>query len=618
MSTITIELADEDVIFIDDISPNIKIKRSLIPFDDVKIDDVVDVYYDEDSDTDIKHRYIVTNVDDEFIKLEWQKQFNESMLVEGPVKNLFKKPTEKDQLKKAIQKDNKKLDKQNEKIRDKAIKLLKRDVGSEGREWKFYLQNPDGSYGDPIDQAAAKKIYSSKGTSPSVLNAIVVTKYGFIVRRGMEDTHGKGVKFTPENMKLKQGYSVPVKQAKKQTQQTEADPVEEQPVEKYSAKLLDKLTKVATATGMRITDLQGKEVKLNTVELTPETINQYVVAIKGVNPAPLSDWLDKAVSANIITENCDVEEVMKNKSLLESPVIKFNDDEINNPNSVSLRNVVDRATAEEDARKEAERFEKETAELREKAQPVIEQLDKMLHSTQPIENVLEMLHDKLVPEQGKSETVAGELVRAMMRLLYRDYNDGDKFFQSYGLETCASSASYLAANGFEKQIDNILDDAYRLADDDDKYTESLMSLTKDVVHHIKENTELLWTPNEEDSRDYDIDYIEEKQPRYEYSIYASEDVETLVDRGVLNAWDLNKYVESQLEWTREYEGAEVSRPWTHTSTEVTIENLTKDGYDLIHDSYIRDPDGFWADLVAEYADELADSDEDEYDDEYDG
>ena len=138
MSTITLELADNDVIFIDDISPNIKIRRDLVPFDDVKLDDVVDIYYDEDSDTDIKHRYIVTNVDDEFIKLEWQRQFNESMLVEGPVKNLFKKTTEKDQIRKAIQKDNKKLDKQNEKIRDKSIKLL--------NEIKKYKENGSSIY----------------------------------------------------------------------------------------------------------------------------------------------------------------------------------------------------------------------------------------------------------------------------------------------------------------------------------------------------------------------------------------------------------------------------------------------------------------------------------------
>lgn len=51
-----------------------------------------------------------------------------------------------------------------------------------------------------------------------------------------------------------------------------------------------------------------------------------------------------------------------------------------------------------------------------------------------------------VPPQGKADTVYGEICRAVNRVIYRHYNDGDKFMLGYGLQTAASSASYLFDN----------------------------------------------------------------------------------------------------------------------------------------------------------------------------
>ena len=128
----------------------------------------------------------------------------------------------------------------------------------------------------------------------------------------------------------------------------------------------------------------------------------------------------------------------------------------------------------------------------------------------------------------------------------------------------------------------------------------------------------MWTINETDSRDYSVEYIVENQPRYELDIYGSDDIVALVENDVLTAWDLVHYVESQLKYDSELRDAEVGRPWTHSSTEVTVENLTRDGYDMLHDRFTRDPDGFWEDLVAEHADELPNDEEDDedYDDDY--
>lgn len=306
---------------------------------------------------------------------------------------------------------------------------------------------------------------------------------------------------------------------------------------------------------------------------------------------------------------------INHSSLVESPVVKLSDSELNNPNAVNLRNTISRAEEQERIDNEnAIKKEKEQL-LKDKYKELPEKLQASIHHNEDPVQTLEMLFEQLVPSSGPADSVAGELVRATMRLLFRDSNDGDKFFEGYGIETCGSSAEYLFDNGFNEDIESMLDDALLLSDDDDEYTSQLYLLTSHVIEHISKNEDLLWTINEEDSRDYSYDYIEEHQPRYEIDIEGSEDVVRLVERGVLTAWDLNRYVENWMSYeSRYFNNAEISRPWTTNSTSVTVENLTRDGYEYLEDSISRNLEGFWEDLVSEYSDELNDSD---YDDDYD-
>lgn len=53
------------------------------------------------------------------------------------------------------------------------------------------------------------------------------------------------------------------------------------------------------------------------------------------------------------------------------------------------------------------------------------------------------LYDKLVPGQGDAETVEGEMLRAINRIIYRYYNDGDEYFRGYGIETAGPAHSFL-------------------------------------------------------------------------------------------------------------------------------------------------------------------------------
>lgn len=302
-------------------------------------------------------------------------------------------------------------------------------------------------------------------------------------------------------------------------------------------------------------------------------------------------------------------------TLNEAPVVRLNDDDLMNPNNVDFKHKIADATAEEEAEKARQAEEARKAEYREKYKDVPVAFEAAVGKSDNAEEALEVLFEQIVPPQGKADTVAGEMVRAMMRVLYRDANDGDKFFMGYGLETCASSVAYLCSMipVIDKHVDLMLEEAFRYADDDEAYTKQLNQMTEEVVDHIRNNQELIFTPNEEDSRDYEYDYIEEKQPKYEFECDGSDDVCTLVNEGILTGWDLYHYVEDQLQWDNAYKGAEVERPWGYDSTSVTVSNLTIDGYEQLKDSFEGNSEGWWEDLVSEHQDELNRINNDEYD-----
>ena len=60
-----------------------------------------------------------------------------------------------------------------------------------------------------------------------------------------------------------------------------------------------------------------------------------------------------------------------------------------------------------------------------------------------LEDRNEPLYDKLVPGSGAAETVEGEMLRAINKIIYRYYNDGDEYYTGYGIETAGSAHSFL-------------------------------------------------------------------------------------------------------------------------------------------------------------------------------
>lgn len=131
----------------------------------------------------------------------------------------------------------------------------------------------------------------------------------------------------------------------------------------------------------------------------------------------------------------------------------------------------------------------------------------------------EALWERLVPAQGPAATKAGEALRAMSKLYYRWYNDGDKIERSMNEwdthQSAARAFNYLhqfrdAASGFSTQnlMENLLD-AYT----EEQYEEALEEMADVIIEWAANAPDV---PNEDDFLDdrflgeYEFDIIDEE------------------------------------------------------------------------------------------------------------
>ena len=152
----------------------------------------------------------------------------------------------------------------------------------------------------------------------------------------------------------------------------------------------------------------------------------------------------------------------------------------------------------------------------------------MIDIKSEVENEINALFDELVPPMGKADTVAGEIIRATCRIVYRWYNDGDCIDLSYGKEVLNAPARYLCA------VCNVDIDYYirRVLWGKDYGEEELVELQRLVLAHIKKHPELMTTENKLDmyndfrctsdtwysEDDYDgDDWNEDEDDDYEWS-----------------------------------------------------------------------------------------------------
>jgi len=108
------------------------------------------------------------------------------------------------------------------------------------------------------------------------------------------------------------------------------------------------------------------------------------------------------------------------------------------------------------------------------------------------------LETKLVPDSGAADTVEGELIRAVGKLIYRYYNDGDYYYEGYGSETAGPSAAFLLDRAAKLHIDGLTQaiDAAQ-GKEDEEYKKALANIEKIVVDYVR-GKEGKHTKNEDD------------------------------------------------------------------------------------------------------------------------
>ena len=162
-------------------------------------------------------------------------------------------------------------------------------------------------------------------------------------------------------------------------------------------------------------------------------------------------------------------------------------------------------------------------------------------SEKPIETAFELL----VPPSGNADTVAGELIRAMMKILYRDSNDGDLFYEGYGIETCADAVAFIC-----KKLPDLEDEFAKIAErtlKEEEYTKAIQDIADDLLEYIYEDLDLITTENTEDMLDSDGEkFIEDRdwEPLYDFECDIPYSVEAHVDASNIDYND----IQSELEW----------------------------------------------------------------------
>ena len=451
----TVDLSDNDILFMDDDTGNIVISVATLP-SDAAANDEVEVHFAEDP-KNIVHVYTLKEFDsdNDVATLDWHKQLGESLLTEAPLANTLERA-----VKKSIKQDKRAAKREDKAKLQLAKKLFKRDLSPEGRKWKFYIPYSDGKYNGPLDREKVRGWYDEVAIGeelyPEITNAIVTTESGFIVRRGLEDFYRKGVKLDKSNTKLDPKYSVPWPEADdntsdddddidfsqyrirddadddddsvntdKQLQKSEQDTDSKEADDKDSKetsntkKSKDKHTDTRYNLGIssntyshflkllytlrpKVYDAFDKPLdnsKINTIKYN--NLGDYQIDIDGKR-VPVIDWIKTAVKNKVLTE----------KMLAESPIIHIDDTDAMNPHNIDFKDKIRTAIEQEQAQAQAAEKSAKEQQLRDKYSDVMSKLETSKNHNDSVEDTLEVLFEALVPSSGPADSVAGELVRA--------------------------------------------------------------------------------------------------------------------------------------------------------------------------------------------------------------
>ena len=129
------------------------------------------------------------------------------------------------------------------------------------------------------------------------------------------------------------------------------------------------------------------------------------------------------------------------------------------------------------------------------------------------EEGINALIEELVPASGKADSLAGELVRAVSRIGYRFFNDGDQLGIGYGKETCNPAGRFLIAKA-PREIGDLVAGLWGMYSEAG-YEAVLDILTGKVADYVESHPELREQPTEDmwsfRNADEDVDEDEEEE-----------------------------------------------------------------------------------------------------------
>ena len=116
----------------------------------------------------------------------------------------------------------------------------------------------------------------------------------------------------------------------------------------------------------------------------------------------------------------------------------------------------------------------------------------------------------LVPGQGKADTVQGEMLRAINKIVYRWGNDGDEYMRGYGTETAGPAHSYLINSN--NPLQHELTIIFRRGTD---YEETIKLALKTILDYIESLDEEDYISNTEDMLSYEPEFENEGEDEYD-------------------------------------------------------------------------------------------------------
>lgn len=263
------------------------------------------------------------------------------------------------------------------------------------------------------------------------------------------------------------------------------------------------------------------------------------------------------------------EEILQRINELESAGILSKEEADAKRKPILDKIAAEKAEAEEKARLEKEAEDKANAEKEAKIEEVKKAIDEAEGDT-----FVSKAFKVLVPDSGAADTVAGELIRAINKIMYRDWNDGDVFYEGYGLETAGPAAAFIA-----DKIPEANSALIELAEDgaeDSTYTDGLEHVAGIIEDHIMSDyPELLITPNKEDMLDFDGDEWREYAPSYETDIELPRELQDHIDAGNISERDLLDEIE-YWEWNDKTGDESFSIDWGNI---LYIDGLSREGKD---------------------------------------